>query len=167
MARIALIVAKAENGVIGSSNDLPWYLPADLRRFKELTTGHTIVMGRKTYDSIVARLGHALPNRRNVVLTRDRKAVFPGVEIVFSIEDIRNLDGDVYGIGGAEVYRQLLPYAETLYITEVKASIAGDTFFPELDEADWREVSREAHVRDDANQYDYDFVQYERVHETH
>lgn len=162
---ISLIVARAENGVIGSKNDLPWYLPADLKRFKELTTGNTVVMGRKTYDSIVARLGHALPNRHNVVLTRDRKAVLPGVQVIYDVESVKQLDDDVFIIGGAEVYKATLDLAEKLYITEVHADIDGDTYFPALEASKWREVSRESHKSDEKNQYDFDFVEYERVHE--
>ena len=160
---ISLIVAKAENNVIGSRNNLPWYLPADLRRFKELTTGHTVVMGRKTFESILARLGTPLPNRRNVLLTRDITAAPEGVDVVHDIESVRSLEGTVFVIGGAEVYRQLLPYAEKLYVTEVKAQIDGDVYFPAIDLREWREVSRESHKKDEKNQYDFDFVVYDRI----
>lgn len=158
---ISLIVARAENNVIGSKNDLPWYLPADLRHFKELTTGHTVVMGRKTYESIVKRLGSALPNRRNVVLTR-QEVYFPDAEVIRGIEEIEKL-GDVFVIGGAEVYKATIGRADRLYITEVHAEKAGDTYFPTLETSRWREVSREHHGRDEKNQFDFDFVVYEAI----
>lgn len=158
---ISCIVARANNGVIGSKNDLPWYLSADLRRFKELTTDTTVVMGRKTYESIVARLGHALPNRRNVVLTR-QTVDFPDAEVIHDVSEIEKL-GDVFVIGGAEVYRATIDSADRLYVTEVHADIDGDAYFPAIDSALWREVSREAHVSDEKNQFDYDFVVYERL----
>lgn len=157
---ISLIVARANNGVIGSRNDLPWYLSADLRRFKELTTGQTVVMGRKTYESILRRLGHALPDRRNIVLTR-QAVDFPDAEVIHDVRDIENL-GDVFVIGGAEVYAATIDLANRLYVTEVHADIEGDAHFPEIDPTMWREVSREPHTQDEKNQYDYDFVVYAR-----
>ena len=160
---ISLIVAKAENNVIGSNNDLPWYLPADLRRFKELTTGHTVVMGRKTFESILARLGTPLPNRRNVLLTRNPATAPEGVDVIHDIDSVRRLEGTVFVIGGAEVYRQLFPYVEKLYVTEVKAQIDGDVYFPAINLREWREVSRESHKKDEKNQYDFDFVVYDRI----
>ena len=158
---ISLIAARAQNGVIGSRNDLPWYLPADLRRFKELTTGRTVVMGRKTYESIASRLGHGLPDRRNVVMTR-QQLHFPDAEVVHDVRDIERM-GDVFVIGGAELYKQTIDIADRLYLTEVKASVDGDVYFPGLDMSRWREISRESHERDDKNQYDFDFVVYEAV----
>lgn len=160
---ICLVVAKAANNVIGSKNDLPWYLPADLKRFKELTTGQTVVMGRKTFESIVRRLGHSLPDRRNVVMTRSEAVYYEGVETIHSVHQIRELDQPVFVIGGAEIYQQTLALADRLYVTEVKAEIAGDTYFPVLEPSEWREVSREPREKDDRNQYDFDFVIYERV----
>lgn len=157
---ISLIVARAENNVIGSENDLPWYLPADLKRFKELTTGHVVVMGRKTYESIVKRLGHALPNRRNVVLTR-QDVTLPDAEVIHNLDTISGL-GDVFVIGGAEVYRTTIDLADKLYVTEVHAEIPGDVYFPALDSAVWHEVSREPHEKDEKNQFDFDFVVYDR-----
>lgn len=158
---ISLIVARAENNVIGSENDLPWYLPADLKRFKELTTGHVVVMGRKTYESIVKRLGHALPNRRNIVLTR-QDVTLPDAEVIHNVSDISRLD-DVFVIGGAEVYKATIDMADRLYITEVHADITGDVYFPALDSAVWHEVSREPHEKDEKNQFDFDFVVYQRI----
>ncbi len=158
---ISLIVAKARNGIIGSNNDLPWYLPADLRHFKEVTMGHTVVMGRKTFESILQRLGKPLPDRKNVVITRDRLFSYPGVTIIHDVADISTL-GDCFVIGGAEIYRQTINMADRLYITEVHADIEGDTFFPDINSS-WKEISREQHQADDKNQFDYDFVVYEAI----
>lgn len=159
---IAIVVAIAEGGVIGSRNDLPWYLPADLKHFKEITGGHTVVMGRTTFESILARLGKPLPNRRNVVLTRDVAFAHDGVEIIHDVDAIPKLAEPVYVIGGAQVYAATLDVADTLYLTEVHAKIQGDAHFPALDSAKWREVSRERHTADEKNEYSYDFVVYER-----
>lgn len=164
---IAFIVARAENDVIGSRNDLPWYLPDDLKRFKELTTGHTVVMGRKTFDSIVSRLGHPLPNRENIVVTRQEDFQYDGVTTLHDVDEIAKLSGDVYVIGGAELYRATFHMADTLYITEVLAEISGDTYFPVVKPSEWREVAREHHDKDERHFAAFDFVQYERIHETH
>lgn len=157
---LSIIVAKARNNVIGSHNDLPWYLPADLKHFKQLTTDHTVIMGRKTFESIVTRLGKPLPDRRSVVLTRDTGFLYPGVEVIHSVDLIRRFD-NAWIIGGAELYRQTIDLADQLYITDVHADIPGDTYFPLLG-TEWRETSRETHRADDANPFDYDFVVYER-----
>lgn len=157
---LQIIAAVARDGIIGSNNDLPWYLPADLRHFKEVTMGHTVVMGRKTFESILQRLGKPLPDRKNVVITRDRLFSYPGVTIIHDVADISKL-GDCFVIGGAEIYRQTIDMADRLYITEVHADIEGDTFFPDINSS-WKEISREQHQADDKNQYDYDFVVYER-----
>ena len=159
---ISLVAAKARNGVIGSRNDLPWYLPADLRRFKEITLGHTVVMGRRTLESIMGRLGTPLPERRNIVLTR-KQAMYPGVEVMHDIRELRNIRDDIYIIGGAEVYAQTFDMVDRLYLTEIHADIAGDVYFPEFDITKWREVSRELHPRDEKHPYDFDFVIYDRL----
>lgn len=158
---LSIIVAKARNNVIGSHNDLPWYLPADLKHFKQLTTDHTVIMGRKTFESIVTRLGKPLPDRRSVVLTRDTGFLYPGVEVIHSVDSIRRFD-NAWIIGGAELYRQTIDLADQLYITDVHADIPGDTYFPLLG-TEWRETSRETHQADDTNQFDYDFAVYERT----
>jgi dihydrofolate reductase len=163
---ISIIVAQAKNRIIGKANDLPWYLPADLRHFKELTTGHTVIMGRKTYESIVSRLGGPLPERINIVLTRGVGFLTPGAEIVNSIDEVlREVDQhkEVFIIGGASVYEQAMPYADKIYLTDVHADIDGDTYFPEINPEQWQETSREVHHADERNAYDYDFVVYERV----
>jgi dihydrofolate reductase len=158
---ISLIVAVSENNVIGADNDLPWRLRDDLRRFKELTVGQTVVMGRKTYDSIVARLGHALPDRRNIVLTR-QDVTLPGAEVIHDSADIAEFN-NVIVIGGAMVYDLALPMADRLYVTEVKTTVEGDTYFPAILPEKWREISRESHKQDERNDHDFDFVIYERL----
>lgn len=161
---ISAIVATAMNRVIGKQNDLPWYLPADLKRFKELTTDHTVVMGRKTHDSIIARIGKPLPNRRSIVLTRDSEFQAEGVEVCLSVEElIQKLptDQEVFVIGGEQIYEALMPYTDRIYVTEVNVEVDGDAFFPEIT-AEWREISREAHVKDEKNEHDYSYVTYER-----
>ena len=163
---ISLIVAIAHDNVIGRSNDLPWYLPADLKHFKTMTTGHTVIMGHKTYDSIATRLGGPLPDRHNVIVTRNEDLIVPGATVAHSLEVAlaENENGEVFVIGGAEIYAQSLPHADKLYVTEVDADIiGGDTFFPAIDPTMWRETSREAHSKDDRNEYDYAFVTYERA----
>lgn len=161
---ISLIAARADNGVIGSENDLPWYLPSDLRRFKELTTNHSVVMGRKTYESIMQRLGHPLPNRLNIVLTRQDNFSAPSeVQIIHDLAEIKTLPGEVFVIGGAEIYAQTIGLAEKIYLTEVKADINGDSYFPSIDPSNWRETARQSYKKDDKNQYDYDFVVFERI----
>lgn len=160
---IAHVVARAENNVIGAKNDLPWYLPADLRHFKLLTMGQTVAMGTHTFRSILDRLGHPLPGRSTVVVARERSFRYPGVRVVHSIEQLRTLAADIYICGGAELYRTTLPMADTLYVTEVHAAIAGDTYYPSLDIAQWREESRQSHAADEKNAYAYDFVVYRRA----
>lgn len=161
---LTAVVAMAHGNVIGKKNDLPWYLPADLRRFRELTTGHTVVMGRNTCDSIFARLGKALPNRRNIVITRDKDYQPEGVTIVHSVEEALKLaNGNADVLGGQQIYEQILPYLDRLYITEVDADIDGDTHFPAFDRSEWKEISREHHTKDDKNPYDYTFVVLDRV----
>lgn len=163
---ISLIVAIAHDNVIGRSNDLPWYLPADLKHFKATTSGHTVIMGRKTYDSIAARIGGPLPERHNIILTRDEDLVVPGASVAHSLEMAldNHVDDELFVIGGAEIYAHALPYADKLYVTEIDADIAsGDTFFLPIDPAQWRETSREPHKKDERNEYDYSFVTYERI----
>ena len=159
---ITIIAAKSTNNVIGYKNDLPWHLPADLKHFRKLTTNQTVVMGRKTYDSIIKRLAKPLPNRTNVVLTRDQNFQANGVETIHDIDDLMDYE-DVFIIGGEQIYRQTLALADRLIITEVQASVEGDSYFPEINLSHWREVSRDKHKADEKNQYDYDFVVYERA----
>lgn len=164
---IALIVAKAANNVIGNSNDLPWYLPADLKHFKELTTGHTVIMGRKTYESIYNRLHGPLPNRRNIVVTASMPVLPEGFERAASFDEALRMaggKGTVFVIGGATIYKECLDRgcADTIYLTDIPQDIAGDIYFPVLDRQAWRETSREAHAKDEKNPYDYSFITLER-----
>lgn len=161
-APVELVVAVAENDVIGRDNALPWHLPADLRHFKALTLGKPILMGRKTYASI----GKALPGRMNLVLTRS--ATFdPGdCTVVRSLDAARRQagrQGVLMVIGGAEVYRQCLPFAVRIHLTLVHAQVAGDTFFPEWRGAPWRENGRERHEADEKNSAAYSFITLDRM----
>jgi dihydrofolate reductase len=164
---IALVVAKASNGVIGNSNDLPWYLPADLRHFKELTSGHTVVMGRKTFESIYNRLHGPLPNRRNIVISASRLTFPEGFEHAASPEAALELadEEEVCIIGGATIYKAYLDQGvvDIIYMTEVHANIPGDVYFPELGQNDWRETLRENFQQDDKNPYNYSFVTLRRA----
>ncbi|MFB6722005.1 dihydrofolate reductase [Kribbella sp. NPDC056345] len=138
---IILIAAVGANGVIGRDNDLPWRIREDLQHFKQLTLGHTLVMGRKTYDSI----GRPLPGRRTVVVTRQPDWAADGVQVVHTLEEALKEGGDLYVAGGGEIYRQALPYADRLELTEVDQSPAGDVTFPAFDRSDWTETARDPH----------------------
>ena len=138
---VSLIVAMAQNGVIGRDNALPWRLPEDLKRFKAFTLGKTILMGRKTYESI----GRPLPGRANLVLTRDRNWIAAGVTVVHSVEQALTQAApgkELVVIGGAEIYRLALPLVSTMYLTEIQRECSGDAHFPDFAEADWRESER-------------------------
>jgi dihydrofolate reductase len=154
--RITLVAAVARNGVIGNGNQLPWHLPADLKRFKSLTLGHPILMGRRTYESI----GGPLPGRRNLVLTQQRDWRAAGTETVPTLADAfaAAADGELMVIGGAAVYAATLPYADRLELTEIDADVPGDTFFPPLARQQWRELARETHAPDERNALPYAFV---------
>ena len=155
--RISLIVALDRNRVIGSDNQLPWRLSADLQHFKGLTMGKPIVMGRKTYESI----GRPLPGRTNIVVTRDSSFSAAGCRVVHSIDEALVAAGDVDEVmimGGENLYSQLLPRADRLYLTEVQAEVSGDAWFPEFDATQWQELERESHRADENNEFDYDFV---------
>jgi dihydrofolate reductase len=155
---IKLIVAISKNRVIGDSNKLIWHLPADLKRFKEITGGHSIVMGRKTYESI----GRPLPNRRNIIITRDTSYEVEGCEIVNSIDEALLLTAnDCFVIGGGEIYKQTLNIADQIYMTVVDEEFEGDTTFPELSTA-WYISSKEDHLADEKNPYNYSFLFYEK-----
>jgi dihydrofolate reductase len=159
--RYSLIVALSENRVIGRCGQLPWRLSADLRRFKRLTMGHHIVMGRKTWDAI----GRPLPGRTSIVMTRDPGFDLPQVLVARSLEDVRRLataDDEVFFIGGGEIYRQALPYIDRIYMTLVHARVDGDTVFPELDPDQWRLIETDSGQADERNEYDYTFLTYDR-----
>ena len=160
--RLSIVVAMDDNRLIGKDNKLPWHLPADLAYFKKITIGKSILMGRKTYDSI----GRPLPNRRNIVITRNTNIVIPGCEVVSNIEQallITKDEPEVMVIGGASLCEQLLPDVSRLYITKIEGSFDGDVYFPDYDKADWHEVSRESHQSDSINKYEYQFIVLERV----
>jgi dihydrofolate reductase len=159
---VALVVATAENNIIGRAGQLPWgRLPADLRHFKQLTLGHPVVMGRKTYDSI----GRALPGRPNLVVTRQASWTAPGCETQPSVlaalaraGELAGPEGVVCVIGGGEIYREALRAAEVVYLTEVHGTFEGDASFPVLSPTEWREETRERHAADADNPYAYSFV---------
>lgn len=158
---ISLIVAAAENGVIGRQGDLPWRLPDDLRRFKAITMGKPVVMGRKTWESI----GRPLPGRRNIVITRQPRYVAEGCDVVSSADAVLEAAGDageIMIIGGSEIYRFFLGRAERIYLTRVHAEIEGDARFTLPDGAGWRLVSDERHAADGRNEFDYSFRRYDR-----
>ncbi|MGK5507133.1 dihydrofolate reductase [Brevibacillus formosus] len=154
---ISLIVAYARNQVIGKDGDMPWHLPADLKNVKELTTGKTIVMGRKTFESI----GKPLPNRRNVVLTRSQDFHPEGVDVVHTKEEVLAM-GDVIIFGGSEIYRQFLDVVDRLYITEIDLETEGDTFFPAWDRDAYTLVDKREGIVDEKNVYPHAFYVYER-----
>ena len=160
---LSIIVAKAKNNIIGKENKLIWHLPEDLKHFKELTTGHTIIMGRKTFES----LGRALPNRKHVVFSQnpDFKVDDENVEIVHSMLQIQEYienEEENFVIGGAMIYNLLMPYVTKLYVTQINKDFEGDTFFPKIDENVWKEVSREKGLKNEENNLDYEFIMYER-----
>lgn len=135
MIMIAIIAAVAKNNVIGKKNDLPWYLPEDLKRFKELTTGHTVIMGRRTYESIITRLGKPLPNRKNIVITRNSNYQAPeGVVVVQSFNEALAAagDDDAFIIGGEQIFKDAICKADTMYLTEIHRDYDGDVYFPEM-----------------------------------
>ncbi|TCS44013.1 dihydrofolate reductase [Reinekea marinisedimentorum] len=165
--RISLIWAMAENRTIGRNNKLPWHLPNDLKYFKQLTTGKAVIMGRKTYESI----GKPLPNRTNIVITRDESYRAEGVHVVTSLDQaielaeassLVNASDEVIVMGGAEIYKLCLPRADRLYITFVHAEVAGDAFFPEFDLSQFTEIGREAFSADDSNPYNYSFAVFDK-----
>ncbi|PWJ54289.1 dihydrofolate reductase [Dyadobacter jejuensis] len=162
--KLSIIVAVSENGVIGRENALIWRLPADLKRFKALTMGHPIIMGRKTFESI----GRPLPGRSSIVISTQVDYRPEGVFMVKSIEEAiakaRSLETDEsFIIGGGEIYRQTMPMADKLYLTKVKTTVEGDTFFEIPTNASWEEVFSEKHVADSTHEYSYEFVDLEKT----
>lgn len=160
---LTIIVAKAKNNVIGKDNQLLWHIPDDLKRFKKFTTGHTIIMGRKTFES----LEKILPNRKHIVFTQnpDFKVDDENVEVVHSMLQIQEYienDEEAFVIGGAIIYNLLMPYVKKMYITEIDKDFDGDAFFPKIDETKWKEVSREKGPEDEGNDFTYEYVTYEK-----
>jgi dihydrofolate reductase len=158
---IAAIAAMSVNRVIGKNNQLPWHLPADLQHFKKITFGKPVLMGRKTFESI----GRPLPGRQNIVITRNSEWTAPGCHVVNSVEAALLAAGEcdeVFVIGGAMLYQQMLPQIQRLYLTVVEEDFEGDAFFPELNWDEWREVECERHVKDEKNQFAYRFLRLEK-----
>lgn len=165
--KLALIAAYAQNRVVGIDNKLPWHLPEDLKYFKRCTSGKAIIMGRKTYESI----GRPLPNRTNIVITRNPAFKADGVKVVTSLNDaielaaaVNEVSGvdEIMVIGGAAIYELTLPMADRLYLTHVHAQVEGDAYFPEVDFSNWREVERADYASSETNPYDYSFVVYDK-----
>ena len=159
MSHLTIVVATDAQGGIGINNTLPWRLPEDLAHFKRVTSGHPIIMGRKTFDSI----GRPLPNRRNIVVTRNAQWSHEGVEAVGSLDAARALVGDTpaHVIGGAQIYAEALPVTDRLIVTEIGKRFDCDAFFPAIDPQQWEEISRESH-RSAEQDFDYAFVIYQR-----
>jgi dihydrofolate reductase len=163
---VSLIAARSRNGVIGKNNGLPWHLPDDMKYFMQTTKEHYVIMGRKNYESIPEKF-RPLPNRTNVVVSRQKDFSAPHCILVHSIEqgiDLARKAGEeeVFIIGGAEIYKMGMPLTQRAYLTEILADINGDTFFPEFNIAEWKEVSRRHHSVDERHAQAFDFVLYER-----
>jgi dihydrofolate reductase len=159
---ISIIVAVAQNGVIGAGNRLPWHLPDDLKRFKALSMAKPIVMGRRTFDSI----GKPLPGRTNIVVSRQPGLAIEGTIVAPSLDAALAAAGavpEVVVIGGAEIFRQVLPRTDVIHLTRVHASVAGDVVFPDLDPGKWRETATEHHAADERHQYAFTFLTLERA----
>lgn len=159
---ISIIAAIGKNNELGKGNTLLWHMPADMKFFRETTRGHTVIMGRKTFESLKS----ALPNRKNIVITRDKSYIRHGVDVVHSLEEAINLAGsedEVFIIGGADIYKQAMDFADKLYITHIDATDKdADTFFPELIPIVWNETSHIEHKKDTENPFDYTFSIYEK-----
>lgn len=161
---LSIIVAVAKNNVIGKDNQLIWHLPEDLKRFKRLTTNHTIIMGRKTFES----LGRVLPNRKHVILCNDAEMNIDdeNVEILDDISKLKKYkdsEEENFVIGGTTIYKLLMPYADKMYVTHINEEFEGDVYFPEISEKDWKMTEREKGLRDEKNPFDYEYVTYERI----
>lgn len=156
---ISFVVAMDENNAIGKNNDLPWYLPNDLKHFKNVTMGKPIVMGRKTYESI----GKPLPGRENIVVTRDEHYHAEGTTVVHSVDEVIKKEAEeLCVIGGTEIFKLFMPLADRLYVTEIHHTFDADTYFPEINRDEWRVVSRKPGIVDEKNKYPHDFVVYEK-----
>jgi dihydrofolate reductase len=160
---ISIIVAIAENMAIGKNNDLLWHIPADLKRFKRITSGHTVIMGKRTWNSLPRR---PLPNRRNIVITDIPGEQVEGCEMAYSINEAIakcNPEEENFIIGGASVYRQFLPHASRLYLTWVHKSFDADVFFPEIDFSQWKSISKEEFEADEVNDFTYANETFDRI----
>ena len=157
---VSIVVAISENHAIGKGNKLLWHLPKDLKHFKEITSGHTVIMGRKTYESV----GKPLPNRRNIIITR-QDITIDGCEVVNSIEAALGLcktEEEVFIVGGAEIYKQSMHLTDRIYLTIVHETFEADSFFPEIDKRIWKEVHHEDHEPDEKNSLSFSFITLER-----
>ena len=158
---LSIIVAIANENVIGKDNQLIWHLPEDLKRFKEITSGHKIIMGRKTFES----LGRVLPNRKHIILCNDMEMDIDN-ENVEILDDISKLDEyinseeECFVIGGATIYKLLMPYANKMYITKINQDFEGDVWFPEIKEDTWQEIAKEKGIKNEQNPYDYEYITY-------
>ncbi|ROH97417.1 dihydrofolate reductase [Chryseobacterium daecheongense] len=160
---VTIVVAMGEKNEIGSNNQLLWHLPKDLKHFKDLTSGHPVIMGRKTYESI----GKPLPNRTNIVISRQKDWFEEGILIVGSIKEAvkfaRKIDEEVFIIGGGNIYEQTMDITDKLEVTLVKADLEADTFFPEIDNKIWMKTQEVCHEKDEKNPYDFCFQTYEKI----
>lgn len=164
---VSAIAALSKNRVIGKNNDLPWRLPDDMKFFMETTKGHHVIMGRKNYDSLLPKF-RPLPERTNIVITRQKAFNAPGCTVLHAVEPAlelakANSEQECFIIGGAEIYKLAMPYTTRLYMTEIDADVEGDTYFPETDAADWKEISRRHHPSDQRHVYAFDIVVYDRI----
>ena len=160
---LSIIVAKAKNNVIGKNNELIWHLSEDLKRFKKLTTGHTIIMGRKTFET----LGGILPERKHIIFSQnpDFKVNDENVEIVHSMLQIQEYiesEEEHFVIGGAMIYNLLMPHVKKIYVTQINKDFEGDTFFPKINEEIWKETERISNIQDEESNLEYEFITYER-----
>ena len=160
---LSIIVAKAQNNIIGKNNQLLWHLPDDMKRFKEITTGHVVIMGRKTFESI----GKALPDRKNIVFSQnpDFKVNDENVKVVRSMLEIQEYiedENENFVIGGAMIYNLLMPYVKKIYVTEIHKDFEGDTFFPKINSEIWEEISREKGPQDGENHFEYEYAIYKK-----
>jgi len=161
---ISCIVAKTKNNVIGKNNTMPWHISDDLKYFKKTTSGHTIILGKNNFESI----GRALPNRTNIILTRNQSFKCSGCIIMDSIEKALKYayetgEDEVFIIGGGQIYDQTTVYWDKLYITEIDTELEGDVFFPSIDKSEWKLISEECHQKSEKNEYDFCFKVYERT----
>lgn len=166
MKNISLIVAVTENMVIGKDNKLAWHLPDDMNYFSNMTRGHSIIMGRKNWESIPNKY-RPLPDRKNIVVTRNEKFQDDGATVVNSIEEAieearSSEDEEIFIIGGGEIYKLGFKYVDKLYITEIFAEVDGNTYFPEWDKKKWKEISRISHPSDEKHEYSFDYVIYKK-----
>lgn len=159
---ISFIVAMDQNGLIGKDNDLPWRLPADLKRFKKITMGHSVIMGRKTFESI----GKPLPGRENIVLTGNKELEFSGCRMFYDekelLEFALNHPGEIFVLGGSGLFRLFMPHVKRLYVTRLHHEFSGNVYFPDIDWSGFTVIHREKGIKDEKNPYDYEYITYER-----